>query len=148
MAFTKIALTKGTDVKYSPVGFSFTTFFFGFWVPLLRGDWRSFAVMFACWLFSFTIPVIGLIIYLFAYCVFPAVYNRHRIATLLADGYIMADIDASNLQRYGLNQVNLLPPRGDEMQGILISFVMFVLFLLAFGKVALSAASMAAGLPV
>lgn len=33
------------QIKQVKVGFSWTMFFFGFWVPLIRGDWKWLVVM-------------------------------------------------------------------------------------------------------
>lgn len=50
--------------KEVPVGFSWTTFFFGSFPALLRGDWKNFLI-----LFFLTVPTFGiiLIVYWFKY---------------------------------------------------------------------------------
>ena len=42
MAFALITLEnkKTHQLKQAPIGFSWTNFFFGFFVPLFRGDWK------------------------------------------------------------------------------------------------------------
>ena len=45
MAHATIQLTNGIEVKNAPVGFSWTTFFFGFFVPLFRQDWLMAVVL-------------------------------------------------------------------------------------------------------
>ena len=42
----KVRLEKEGQLKNAFVGFSWTTFFFGFWVPLLRGKLKDFAYFF------------------------------------------------------------------------------------------------------
>ncbi|MGL4394703.1 MAG: hypothetical protein ACRCS8_05715 [Brevinema sp.] len=38
------------QVKFAKLGFSFTTLFFGIFVPLVRGDWKIFLPLFAIYL--------------------------------------------------------------------------------------------------
>ena len=42
----KVRLEKDNYLKNAYVGFSWTTFFFGFWVPLFRGKLKDFAYFF------------------------------------------------------------------------------------------------------
>ena len=42
----KVRLEKEGELKNAFVGFSWTTFFFGFWVPLFRGKLKDFAYFF------------------------------------------------------------------------------------------------------
>ena len=42
----KVRLEKEGQLKNAFVGFSWTTFFFGFWVPLFRGKLKDFAYVF------------------------------------------------------------------------------------------------------
>ena len=42
----KVRLEKDGQLKNAFVGFSWTTFFFGFWVPLFRGKLKDFAYFF------------------------------------------------------------------------------------------------------
>ena len=73
--------------KNVKVGFSWTTFFFGFWPALLRGDIKWAAIIFiaACmtgWLMFFLLPV-----YFVNAIVFGFVYNKIYINDLLLAGY-------------------------------------------------------------
>ena len=68
-------------IKQAPVGFSWTVFFFGFFPPIFRGDWK--------W---------GLIIFVLAICtfgianlVFMFIYNKLFIQSLLDQGYVSID---------------------------------------------------------
>ena len=68
-------------VKTAPVGFSWTVFFFGFFPPIFRGDWK--------W---------GLIIFVLAICtfgianlIFMFIYNKLFIQSLLDQGFTSID---------------------------------------------------------
>ena len=72
-------------IKKAPVGFSWTNFFFGFFPPIFRGDWK--------W---------GLIIFVLAICtfgianlIFMFIYNKLFIQSLLDQGY--ASIDSEEI---------------------------------------------------
>ena len=64
-------------VKECKVGFSWTTLFFGLFVPLLRGDFKWSAIMFilACLTFGLS------------WLVMPFIYNKKYITSLLEKGY-------------------------------------------------------------
>ncbi len=68
-------------VEKAVIGFSWTTLFFGIFVPLLRGDWK--------WVF------IGLVITLFTmgigWIFIPFIYNKSFVKGLLLKGYKPAD---------------------------------------------------------
>lgn len=66
------------------VGFSWTVFFFGFWVPLFRKDWKMFFLMlFLSFALNYIYPNIGFIISM----TFSLFYNEMYIKSLLAKGY-------------------------------------------------------------
>jgi hypothetical protein len=75
--------------KQSKVGWSWTGFLFGFWVPLFRGDWKwaaiSFGVQFVLGLFSFGISS------LVWCCVLGAKYNQMYVEGLIDRGYVRVD---------------------------------------------------------
>ena len=78
MAFAQITFKrKDGVVKDAPVGFSWTTFFFGFWPALIRGDWMWALIQFVIYLFTFGFSAI----------VFASIYNRLYIQSLLKQGY-------------------------------------------------------------
>lgn len=67
-----------------PTGFSFTTLFFGVFVPLLRGDIKYLFVM-----FFLAVLTGGL-----SWLIFPFFYNSLYIKGKLADGFKPADSSA------------------------------------------------------
>lgn len=69
------------QVKNIKNGFSWTTFFFGFWVPLFRGDIKYLLVMVI--LNIITIGVSNL--------VFSFIYNRLYQEDLIKEGYTYID---------------------------------------------------------
>lgn len=67
------------------VGFSWTVLFFGFLVPLFRGDWKWTAIMLACSLLT-----VGLANIIFAFT-----YNKAYTRSMLVEqGFVPADEDA------------------------------------------------------
>jgi hypothetical protein len=63
----------------APIGFSFTTLFFGIFVPLLRGDVSGSIIMLIA-----TFLTGGL-----AWLVFPFIYNEMYIKALQKQGYVV-----------------------------------------------------------
>ncbi len=78
---TTISLKKDNLIKKGLVGFSWTTFFFGFFVPIIRGDARWAIVMVVAALFTFGLSNI----------VFAFIYNKQYTTRLLESGYEPAD---------------------------------------------------------
>lgn len=64
-------------VKECKLGFSWTTLFFGLFVPLLRSDFKWAAIMFILSLLTFGI----------SWLVMPFIYNKKYIVSLLEKGY-------------------------------------------------------------
>lgn len=79
MAYNTIYFRHQTTEKpkEAPVGFSWTTLFFGFFVPLLRKDLKWFAIMLIAQIFTLGISVL----------VFPFIYNKLYIKSLISEGY-------------------------------------------------------------
>ncbi|MCH4165608.1 MAG: DUF2628 domain-containing protein [Lentilactobacillus diolivorans] len=77
------------QVKQTKVGFSWTTFFFGFWPALFRGDWLWFFVQLAIEVFVgiFTFGIGAAI----SSIVFSFIYNKIYINELLSKGYKATD---------------------------------------------------------
>lgn len=84
-----INMQKNGMTKPVPVGFSWTTLFFGCLVPLFRGDWIWFGVMLLLMVFSF--GVINFIL-----CFF---YNRIYVTSLINHGWVPADEYSYNVLR-------------------------------------------------
>jgi hypothetical protein len=73
---------EGTGlVKTAKLGFSFTTFFFGVFVPLIRGDIKWAFIMF----------ILSFLTFELSWLVFPFVYNKIYIRDLISKGYKPAD---------------------------------------------------------
>lgn len=80
-------------IKRAPVGFSWTTFLFGFWPALFRGDFKWFG-----WLFGIQFITL-LLTYgigtLLALIVFGFIYNRLYVKELLKAGYRVEKVESS-----------------------------------------------------
>ncbi len=74
------------QMKEAPVGFSWTTFFFGFFPTLFRGDFKWAIIIFL--LALITVGLSGL--------VFMFIYNKLYIKDLIADGFKVKSIVNSN----------------------------------------------------
>lgn len=79
---TAVNLKKDSLLRKGFVGFSWTCFFFGFLVPICRGDWKWFFIML----------IAGCITLGLANLVFCFIYNKIYTRNLLeTQGYIPAD---------------------------------------------------------
>lgn len=76
-----IMLEKNNILKKAFVGFSWTTFFFGFLVPLIRGDIKWTIIMLILGILSF-----GLAQFILCF-----LYNKFYTTALLERGYVPAD---------------------------------------------------------
>ncbi|MDY2631644.1 DUF2628 domain-containing protein [Clostridium sp.] len=65
------------QVKQVKVGFSWTMFFFGFFVPLFRGDWMYMIITLLA-----SVVTAGI-----SWLVFPFIYNKLYINNLLKKGW-------------------------------------------------------------
>ena len=78
MAFTVIRLVdKNKITEKAPVGFSWTTLFFGFFVPLTRNDGIYALIMLGASIITFGI----------ANLIFPFIYNKIFIQSLVKKGF-------------------------------------------------------------
>jgi len=81
------------EIKEIKLGFSWTMLFFGFFVPLIRGDWKWAIISLIA--SAFTVGICWL--------VFPFVYNKIYIKDKIEHGWIPADtITADALRRKGI----------------------------------------------
>jgi len=64
-----------------PTGFSWTFFFFGWFVPLLRGDWKNLLI----------IVVLHCMTLGLSHFVFMFIYNGMNARSLVANGYLVED---------------------------------------------------------
>lgn len=65
------------QIKEAPVGFSWTTFFFGLFPALLRGHWVMVLVMF----------LLSIITFGLSWLVFPFIYNKMYVRYLIGEGF-------------------------------------------------------------
>ena len=77
MAHTIISVTNGVEIKKVPLGFSWTTFFFGGFPALFRGDWLIGIVVIIA--NALTYGVVGLVM--------AFIYNKMYAKALFAKGY-------------------------------------------------------------
>tara|TARA_X000001036_G_scaffold392370_1_gene391174 strand:+ start:861 stop:1175 length:315 start_codon:yes stop_codon:yes gene_type:complete len=83
MAFATLNMKhrQNQNMKKAPVGFSWTVFFFGFWPPAFRGDWKWFIIMLIATFITF-----GLSNFVFMF-----IYNKLHLNSLIDSGYAAAD---------------------------------------------------------
>ena len=80
--------------KECPTGFSWTVFFFGVFVPLMRGDLKWAAILFALAVLV-GIPTLGLGSFLVG-PIFAFFYNKIYIRGLMSTGFVPADDHSYN----------------------------------------------------
>lgn len=84
-----VNLEKNGMVNQAPIGFSWTTLFFGFFVPLFRGDWVWFIIMLLVGMLS--LGVVNIIL-----CF---IYNRIYVTKLIENGWRPADSYSAEILR-------------------------------------------------
>lgn len=79
MAYANIYMKNPSTgaIKEAPVGFSWTNFFFGFFVPCFRAHWGMAVIQIALAIVTFGISNF----------VFPFIYNKIYINYLLGEGF-------------------------------------------------------------
>lgn len=104
MAYAKIFFEnpRTGQMKAAPVGFSWTTFFFGFFPALFRGHWSGFLI----------ILLISLITFGLSNLVFMFIYNKMYINHLLSEGYRAKS--ATNDLDYVQQKLGMHLPRLDD----------------------------------
>ena len=81
-------------VKNAPLGFSWTSLFFGFFPALFRGDIKWTLIML----------LVDFITFGFSLLVFPFFYNKVYAKALLEKGYVPADdYSRTTLGQYGIH---------------------------------------------
>ncbi len=102
MAFTSIIFKNPNTgaIKEAPVGFSWTVFFFGFFPPLFRGDWK----------WAIIILLISLLTMGFSNLVFMFIYNKLYIKDLIGSGFKAQSIASGDLS-YASMKVGMEIPR-------------------------------------
>jgi len=83
---SKVYLTNGSLIKECPIGFSWTQFFFGFFVPICRSDWKMAAIEFVAAIFTWSLSNF----------VFMFMYNKWYISGLLDEGYTVMKYENYN----------------------------------------------------
>ncbi|MBF0342234.1 MAG: hypothetical protein HQL95_14910 [Magnetococcales bacterium] len=101
MAYTKVTFENPHTgaIKEAPVGFSWTVFFFGFFVPILRGDWKWTIIMLL--LLLITLGLSGL--------VFMFIYNKLYIKELIGNGFKAKSATVGTLDQISLKLGLQLP---------------------------------------
>ena len=92
MTSIKLLNPQTQENKEVPLGFSWTYFFFGFMVPLLRGDWKWAGISFAINLFTLGL---GQLVLCF-------LYNKLYLKGLVQEGFQALDADGKQY----LNQLS------------------------------------------
>lgn len=103
------------EFKRSPIGFSFTMLIFGFFVPLLRKDFKWAGIQFATQLSYLIHPALGL-----TSLVLPFMYNKLYIKDLLEQGYYPVDNNQAKLI-VSYNVVSLEEMRGYKARNLIVN---------------------------
>lgn len=82
MANNTVFLEKNGIVKEAPIGFSWTTFFFGFFPTLFRGDFRFFWIQLVANFFTFG----------FATFIFMFMYNKWSLKNRVEKGWTATSV--------------------------------------------------------
>jgi NADH:ubiquinone oxidoreductase subunit H len=77
MAYATITMSNEIEIKKVPLGFSWTTFFFGGWPAVIRQDWIPGCVLIALCLFTYGLAGV----------VAAFLYNNYYAKSLLEKGF-------------------------------------------------------------
>ena len=88
MAHNTVYLEKNGITKEAPVGFSWTTLFFGFWPSLFRSDFKWFWIMLALSLLTFGVSQL----------VFMFMYNKLSIKSKIESGWKVKSVAMGNAE--------------------------------------------------
>ena len=75
------------ETKEAPVGFSWTVFFFGFFPPIFRNDWK----------WALIILVFALITWGLSSLVFMFIYNKLYIKDLISAGFKVKSVETGTI---------------------------------------------------
>ena len=75
---------KTGALRQAPVGFSWTTLFFGFLPALFRGHWAGAVIIF----------LVGCVTFGLSALVFPFIYNKMYVRHLLGEGFRLSTASA------------------------------------------------------
>jgi len=89
MAYNKIIFENPNTgaIKEAPVGFSWTVFFFNFFLPLFRGDWKWTIIMLVTAVLTSGLNCL----------VFMFIYNKLYVKELLSAGFKVRSMEAGSL---------------------------------------------------
>ena len=99
----KFQLKKNAYIKKGAVGFSYTTYFWGFFVPIFRGDGKGFLMLLIAWILLLS-PVY-LIKYFFRNFIFNPNSLLTKILTPLLDIKLLLSFPRVNINNYYFNMV-------------------------------------------
>lgn len=107
MAYTSIMFENPNTgaMKESPVGFSWTTFFFGFFSALFRGNWKWAVIQ-----FSFALITFGL-----SNLVFMFIYNKLYIVDLIGEGFKAKSIASGDMD-FASGKMGMKIPMLDQLK--------------------------------
>lgn len=101
MSHSKLILKNDRGiVKRAPIGYSWTTLFFGWFVPIIRMDVKNFLIMFVIWVMTCVFIFLeeqypgdgffatsSLLLMAVSFLIIPFIYNRMYLHDLLSNGY-------------------------------------------------------------
>ena len=89
MAYTSIIFKNPNTgaMREAPVGYSWTTLFFGCFPALFRGDWKWAVIMIIIGLFTFNLSTI----------IFSFIYNKFYIKDLIGAGFKAQSIASGDM---------------------------------------------------
>lgn len=85
------------QIKTAPIGFSWTMFFFGFFAPMIRGDWKWFGIIFGLAILAALISF-GLLGWVPG-IVGAFIWNRSYLNDLIGRGFKLKGAASGNLER-------------------------------------------------
>ena len=100
MAFAVITLENKkitNQMKLAPVGYSWTNLFFGFFVPIFRGDWKWGIIFLAVGIVTAGFLFFGFFVYyyIFFFSCWNS-YNKLYASDLLQDGFKVKNLNGAD----------------------------------------------------